>query len=163
MSVRMAGLVCVEALEERRLLSGVAEAVAWDLNSPISGEISQKGEVDYFRFSASAGQEIVFNSVGEKRIAIVDSDGKSELDHLLILDGDLAEPTPGRLVWDAPHSGTFYVAVSGYTAFLIDVPTGPYTLAAFAADDSGGMDNAKSISAGQSVSGDFKSAGESDY
>src|SRR3954468_20330182 len=36
MSVRMAGPVMVEELEERRLLSGVGDAVAWDLNSPIS-------------------------------------------------------------------------------------------------------------------------------
>src|SRR6266850_119026 len=131
MSVRMAGPVRVfgfevEELEARRFLS-VADAVGWDLNEAVSGEILQRGEVDYFRFEAAAGEKIVFDSVGMKKISILDSDGETELDHLMILDGDLAEPTPGRLVWEAPHAGTFYVSVTGYTAFLIDVPTGAYS------------------------------------
>src|SRR6266566_570417 len=131
MSVRMAGParefgLGVEELEARRFLS-VADAVAGDLKGPIGGEISQRGEVDYFKFTASAGEKIVFDSVGPKQFSILDSDGKAELDHLTILDGDLVDPTPGRLVWEAPHAGEFYVSVTGYTAFLIDVPTGQYS------------------------------------
>jgi len=165
MSVRVAGpaRVLVENLEERRLLSGVGDAVAWDLKTPINGELSVEGEVDYYRFDAQAGEKFVFDSVGPKQFAILDSDGKSELDHLTNLDGDLAEPTPGRLVWEAPHAGTFYVSVSRYTAFLIDVPTGPYSLAAYPVVDSGGPENAPTIAAGQSVARDFKSGGEIDY
>src|SRR5258705_8859932 len=135
MSVRMAGPVRafglgVEELEARRFLS-VADAVAWDLKGPIGGEILQRGEVDYFKFTASAGEKIVFDLVGMKQFSILDSDSETELDHLLILDGDIVDPTPGRLVWEAPHAGTFYVSVGGYTAFLIDVPTGPYSLVAY--------------------------------
>src|SRR5262245_26797907 len=119
MSVRMAGPVCVEVLEERRLLAGVGDAVGWDLKTPVNAELSVKGEVDYYRFQASAGEHLVFNSSGLKQFAIVDSDGSSELDHLIIYDGML-NPTPGRLAWTAPHGGTFYLSVAGYTAFLID-------------------------------------------
>src|SRR5438132_14276829 len=105
MSVRVAGpvRVLVENLEERRLLSGVGDAVAWDLKTPISGEISKTGEVDYLRFSASAGEKIVFDSMGMKQFSILDSDGSTELDHLLILDGLVPAP-PGRPVWEEPHA-----------------------------------------------------------
>src|SRR3954465_13301121 len=127
MSVRMAGPVSVERLEERRLLAGVAgggpggvaevvpwgvaEAVAWDLQAPISGEIV--GDPDYYKFTATSGEKIVFDSSGMKSIAIVDSDGRMQLDHLFIFDGSV-NPTPGRLVWEAPHSGTFYITVGHY-------------------------------------------------
>src|SRR6267142_3160440 len=122
MSVRMAGPVRafgigVEELEARRLLAGVADAVAWDLARPISGELVNVGEVDYFKFAARAGEKIVFDSAGMKEFTLLDSDGEGELGHLLILDGDQAEPSPGRLVWEAPHGGTFYISVSRYTAF----------------------------------------------
>src|SRR5205823_13189796 len=88
MSVRVAGpaRALVENLEERRLLSGAGDAVAWDLKTPASGEISQTGEVDYFRFTASAGEKIVFDSSGMKQFTILDSDGAAELDHLFIYD-----------------------------------------------------------------------------
>ncbi|HEV8292953.1 MAG TPA: hypothetical protein VGP94_13555, partial [Tepidisphaeraceae bacterium] len=62
MSVRMAGPVMVEELEGRRLLAGVGEAVAWDMKTPINAELSVEGEVDYYRFTTSAGQQVVFNS-----------------------------------------------------------------------------------------------------
>src|SRR6266550_5866430 len=132
MSVRVAGpaRVLVENLEERRLLSGVGDAVAWDLKTPVSGEISQKGEVDYFKFDAQAGEKVVFDSSGMKQFSILDSDGSTELDHLFIYDYQ-TQQTPGRLVWEAPHGGTFYVSVARYTAFLIDSQTGPYSLSAY--------------------------------
>jgi hypothetical protein len=157
MSVRVAGLVCVEELEGRRLLSGVGDAVRWDLQTPINAEISRDGEVDYYQFSATAGQKIVFDSVGMKRVAILDSDASTELDHVFIFDGAV-NPTPGRLVWEAPHSGTFYVSVAGYRAFLIDVPTGAYSLAAYKVN----AEDGPLIAAGQSVSGSFSSGGDID-
>src|SRR5688572_27397076 len=165
MSVRMAGpvgFIGVDVLEARRLLAGVAEAVDWDLKAPIAGELSNRGEVDYIRFEAQAGEKFVFNSTGMKRVAIVDSDGTTELDQMLILDGVVPHP-PGRLVWEAPHAGTFYVSVSGYTAFLIDSPTGPYSLAAYEVDGSRRPENGPMIAAGQEIHGDFSSAGDIDY
>jgi hypothetical protein len=165
MSVRMAGpvgFIGVEVLEERRLLAGVAEAVEWDLNSPIQGELSARGEVDYIRFEAQAGEQFVFNSTGMKRVAILDSDGTTELNQVLILDGVVPQP-PGRLVWEAPHAGTFYVSVSGYTAFLIDSPTGPYSLAAYEVDESQRPEDGPLIAARQEIHGDFSSAGDIDY
>src|SRR4051812_6385409 len=98
MSVRMAGPVMVEELEGRRLLAAVGGAVGWDLQTPIQGELSQKGEVDYYKFQASAGERIVFDSSGMKQFSILDSDGSRELDHVVIFDGML-NPTPGRLAW----------------------------------------------------------------
>ena len=59
MSVRMAGPVIVEELEGRRLLAAVGGAMAWDLQTPIQGELSQKGEVDYYRFNAQVGQVLL--------------------------------------------------------------------------------------------------------
>ena len=157
MSFRMAGPVCVEVLEERRFLS-VADAVAWDLKTPISGELSVEGEVDYYKFTAQAGQQIVFDSSGMKQFALLDSDGSTELNHLFIFDG-MVNPTPGRLVWTAPHSGTFFVSVAPYSAFLIDSPTGQYSLSASELNaESGPL-----IAPGQTVSGDLGSAGDIDY
>jgi hypothetical protein len=147
----------LENLEERRLLSGMGDAVGWDLKSPINGELSAVGEVDYYRFNAQAGEKIVFDSVGMKQVAILDSDGSTELDQLFIFDGAL-NPTPGRLVWDAPHAGTFYVSVSGYRAFLVDVPTGPYSLAAYPVN----AEEGPVIGAGQTIHGSFSSAGDID-
>jgi hypothetical protein len=106
-------------------LAAVGAAIPWDLQTAISAEISQVGEVDYYKFQASAGEKIVFDSEGMKRITILDSDGSTELNHLFVFDGAF-NPTPGRLVWEAPHAGTFYVSVAGYQAFLVDVPTGAY-------------------------------------
>jgi hypothetical protein len=162
MSVRMAGPVMVEELEGRRLLSGVGDTVEWDLQTPIAGELSEKGEVDYLRFEARAGEKIVFDSTGMKKFSILDSDGKTQLDHLLILDGVVPQP-PGRLVWEAPHNGTFYLSVEGYLAFLIDVPTGPYSLAAYKVDDSVRPEDGAMVAAGQSFSGDLSGAGDIDY
>src|SRR3954465_14604494 len=161
MSVRMAGPVSVERLEERRLLAGVteavpggvAEAVAWDLQTPISGEIV--GDPDYYKFTATSGEKIVFDSSGMKSIAIVDSDGRMQLDHLFIFDGSV-NPTPGRLVWEAPHLGTFYITVGHYRGFLIDSPKGPYSLAAYPVHEEVGPQ----IAAGQTIDGDFSSAGD---
>ena len=159
MSVRMAGpaVMPLENLEARRLLSAAGAAVAWDLKTPISSNISQKGEVDYYKFQASAGEQMVFDSTGLKQFAILDSDGSTEVDHFFIYDGML-NPTPGRLVWTAPHGGTFYVSVAGYTAFLIDSPTGAYSLAANAAH----QENGPLIAAGQTINGSFSSAGDVD-
>jgi len=154
----MAGPVIVEELEGRRLLAGVAGAVPWDLQTPIQGELSQKGEVDYYKFEASAGEKIVFDSVGMKQFSILDSDGSTEVDHLFIFDGML-NPTPGRLAWTAPHAGTFYVSVAPYTAFLIYSPTGAYSLSASELH----AENGPLIAAGQTVSGDLSSAGDIDY
>jgi hypothetical protein len=138
--------------------------VAWDLKTPIQAELSQKGEVDYYQFEARAGEQIVFDSTGTKQFTILDSDGKSELDHVFIFDGAISrEPTPGRLVWEAPHSGSFYVSVQGYLAFLIDVPTGPYTLAAYEVDDSVRPEDGPMIAAGQTKSGVLGGAGDIDY
>ena len=164
MSVRVAGPVRfeVENLEERRLLSGVGDAVAWDLKTPVSGEISQAGEVDYLRFSASAGEKIVFDSTGMKQLTILDSDGTSELDHLFIYDYETRE-TPGRLVFEAPHAGTFYVSVARYTAFLIDSQTGPYSLSAYQADASARPEDGANLAAGQTIHGDLSGAGDIDY
>ena len=100
MSVRMAGPVemGLERLEGRRLLSGAGDAVAWDMSEAIDAELSVEGEVDYYKFQASAGEQIVFDSSGMKQFTILDSDGTTELDHLFIFDG-MFNPTPGRVVW----------------------------------------------------------------
>ena len=157
MSVRMAAPVMVEELEGRRLLS-VADAVAWDLKTAVSAELSVEGEVDYYKFNAQAGEQIVFNSSGMKQFSILDSDGSSELDHLFIFDGMLS-PTPGRLAWTAPHAGTFYVSVAPYSAFLIYSPTGPYSLSATELH----AENGPLIAAGQTIAGELSSAGDVDY
>jgi hypothetical protein len=159
----MAGPVCVEVLEERRLLSGAADAVAWDLTTPINAELAVEGEVDYYRFSAAAGEQIVFDSTGLKQMDILDSDAATKLSQVLILDGAGQNPAPGRVVWTAPHGGNFYVSVSGYFAFLIDAPTGPYSLSAYEVDATKRPEDGAMISAGQSVSGDLSGAGDIDY
>jgi hypothetical protein len=152
----------LKRLEGRRLLSGVGDAVAWDMSKPIDAELSAVGEVDYYQFDAQAGQRLVFDSSGMKQFTILDSDGTTKLDHLFIFDG-MFNPTPGRLAWTAPHDGNFYISVSGYTAFLIDAPTGPYSLATYAVDATKRPEDGAMIAAGQTISGDLSGAGDIDY
>jgi hypothetical protein len=149
-----------ELLESRQLLSAATEAVAWDLQTPAVGDLAVDGELDYFRFHANAGDKYAFTSTGQKNFTILAADGTTRLDNLLIYDGIL-HPTPGRLLWTAPATGDYFIEVSGYTAFLIHVPTGEYALTAHQVTDTPA--GAPVIEFDEPLTGDLTSPGDIDY
>ena len=89
--------------------------------STTAGDIERSGDWDYFRFRAEGGREytIETRTDSDTEIELYDGDGDS-----IDSDDDGGEGHGSRLVWRAPSSGDYYVAVRGYANEV----TGSYTL-----------------------------------
>ena len=93
------------------------------VNGPAeSGSIEEGGDVDYFRFSASAGYEYTIETGGsiDTYLYLYDRDGTTEIDH----DDDGGPGTLSLIEWTCTASGTYYVKVRHYSSS----ETGDYTV-----------------------------------
>ncbi len=136
--------------------------------STTAGDIERSGDWDYFRFRAEGGREytIETRTDSDTEIELYDGDGDS-----IDSDDDGGEGYGSRLVWRAPSSGDYYVAVRGYANEV----TGSYTLSVTReepTDDSGGAqedDHGDSrggstvIREGSTTAGDIERSGDWDY
>ena len=136
--------------------------------STTAGDIERSGDWDYFRFRAERGREytIETRTDSDTEIELYDGDGDS-----IDSDDDGGQGYGSRLVWRAPSSGDYYVAVRGYANEV----TGSYTLSVTGeepADDSGGAqedDHGDSrggstvIREGSTTAGDIERSGDWDY
>ena len=110
-------------------LASTPDAVPLDLGQEFAGFIAFFGDVDFFSFQAEGGQTYQLD-VGipgrlDSIVTLYDSDGSD-----LVRSDDYAGRTLGsQIVWEAPSTGTYYVAVKGYDRDDL----GYYTLTAKAA------------------------------
>ena len=110
-------------------VASTPDAVPLDLGQEFAGFIAFFGDVDFFSFQAEGGQTYQLD-VGipgrlDSIVTLYDSDGSD-----LVRSDDYAGRTLGsQIVWEAPSTGTYYVAVKGYDRDDL----GYYTLTAKAA------------------------------
>ena len=97
---------------------GVLQVVT--LGKPAPGNIEYEGDKDFFIFQAEEGGlyqiDVALGTLPDSLLALNDPDGD-----LLALNDDYEGSLASRIVWEAPNSGEYYVAVAGYG-------TGTYTL-----------------------------------
>jgi subtilisin family serine protease len=120
--------------------ASAATALSVNVGGTVSGALSTPGAVQWFKFQAVAGKNYILQtSLGtlpDSFLTLYGQDGRTALAQ----NDDIA---PGnyasRILWNAPASGTFYVAVSSYNgsysgSYTLQVlaKNGPPTLAAIA-------------------------------
>jgi hypothetical protein len=87
-----------------------------------AGAIELGREVDYFRFSAIAGNQYTIETGGDQDtyLYLYDKDGQSQI----ASNDDFGGSGLSQIVWDCPSSGTYYSMVRLYSSYS----TGDYTL-----------------------------------
>jgi subtilisin family serine protease len=92
--------------------------------SSTSGKLEVTGDVDWFKFQATAGQTYVFGTVlGTLRdsvLSLYDRNGQARL----AFNDDCGSSLSSQIVWTARANGTYYLVVGGYGGKL----SGSYVL-----------------------------------
>lgn len=111
-----------------------AESTSVDVPSSAWGDIEEGGDVDWFRFTASAGGlyalSTTLGSLSDTTLTLYSADGTTVLDS----NDDAADTLASRIDWTAPSTGVYYLKVAGYTS----THTGTYTLDLRTPDQDGG-------------------------
>ena len=104
-----------------------ASATTVGVPSSTAATLGVVGDIDWFKFQAVSGKSYTFttqlDTLDDSVLYLFDRDGVSWLaynDDVSYGDGDLSS----RIVWTAPFSGTYYLAVAGYG----DYYSGTYSL-----------------------------------
>ena len=129
----------------------------------VGGVIDYEGDSDYFRFTAEEGQlyqiDVALGSLPDSLLALLDPDGWE-----LAYNDDHGDSLASRVVWEAPASGDYYLAVE---AGGFDADVGAYTLTvshSTIVDDYGNdIDSATVAAVGADVEGVIDYQGDSDY
>ena len=136
-------------------IEGATNAAVGD---SIQGEIEYGGDDDIFAFDAIEGETyqigVELGTLSDSWLAIIDA-GYEELDY----NDDYGDSTASQLVWEAPNSGEYYIAVGGY-----DIETGDYTLAlALLEDDhANSMESATYLTVGNAIQASIEYGGDED-
>ena len=103
-----------------------SSATPISLNTDVSGDIEYGGDVDFFKFYATAGEEYVLEttlvSLPDSYIYLYDTNGIT----ILAADDDSGQGYASKITWACTSSGYYYVKVKAYNTFQ----TGTYTLRA---------------------------------
>ena len=129
-------------------------ATSFLVGQEVDGTIGLDDDVDFFSFQAEAGRTyaIIGGSTSQGFVAnptLYDTDG-----HLKLASYDRDGHGPPQIVWDAPSTGTYYVAVDG----LHDV--GRYIITVTTA---GSTPDAAPLILGQELAGDIAFYGDVDF
>ena len=107
---------------------GIDGATAIAVGAEVHGAKNYGGDVDFFAFEAKEGTvyqiDAALGTSGRLQLAVYGADGSS-LAHRF----NYGDTSALRLIWEAPSSGEYYVAVEGYEDAL-----GAYTLTVVATD-----------------------------
>jgi hypothetical protein len=94
--------------------NNAAAAAPIAVPSSVSGKLETAGDVDWFKFQATAGKSYVFTvGLGTLRDSILylyDTNGQKQL----VVNDDYGGKLASQISWTAKTSGTYYVAVAGY-------------------------------------------------
>jgi hypothetical protein len=159
----------IEPLEQRLLLNAAddhgdnaGEATLIAANSVNSGVVEVAGDVDWFRFSASAGETFIFNvelvDLEDSLLQLIDRNGIDELEsNDDVSGGNLGSQIAG---WHAPADGDYYLVVSGFFP-----ETGSYTLSVDVTPEDHGNDfaSATPVLVGSLTDGVIEVPGDVDW
>ena len=137
--------------------AGAATAVEVGANT--QGSLDYQGDTDFFRFAATAGQfyqiDVALGTLDDSMVALHDSGGWE-----LTSNDDYGGSLASRIVWQAPDTGDYYVAVAGWG-------TGSYTLTvdlSDVVDDHGnGVDSATAVVVGVDTQASLDYEGDTDF
>lgn len=107
-------------------VAGPKSALQLQIGSTVQGNLASRSDVNYFKFDATAGQKYTFQtalgSLYDSVLTLLGPDGQTVVSQ----NDDMA---PGNrasaIIWQATHSGTYYLAVASYPGS----PVGTYSLA----------------------------------
>ena len=141
----------------------IDSATVATVGADVEGVIDYQGDSDYFRFTAEEGQlyqiDVALGSLPDSLLALLDPDGWE-----LTYNDDHGDSLASRVVWEAPASGDYYLAVE---AGGFDADVGAYTLTvshSTIVDDYGNdIDSATVATVGADVEGVIDYQGDSDY
>ncbi|MDE2815304.1 MAG: hypothetical protein OXK81_01220 [Chloroflexota bacterium] len=127
----------------------VEEATAVTVGEAVPGALDFTNDIDVFVFQAEEGVfywiDVSLGTLSDSLVGLYDAD---EL--LLAFNDDHADTLASRIVWRAPRSGTYYVAVEGYD-------TGSYTLTLAVTDvtddHASAVEGATTVAVGEAVPG----------
>ena len=136
-------------------------ATAVSVGTTAGGSIDYAEDMDYFRFTAEAGQlyevDVALGTLEDSNLMLLDSNGDFQIDN-----DDYGDSLASRVIWVAPVSGDYYAAVSGVFG-----ATGSYTLTVSLStitDDHGNDDSAATaVSVGTTAWGSIDYAQDVDY
>ena len=101
-----------------------AAAAAIAVPSSMSGTLGVKGDVDWFKFQATAGGKYtvatVLGTLPDSILYLYDRNGTA----VLASNDDYGSSLASRIQWTAPSTGTYYIVVASYGNSY----TGSYTL-----------------------------------
>ena len=139
----------------------IDDATAVRVGADVEGVIDYQGDSDYFRFTAEEGQfyqvDVALGSLPDSVLTLLGPDRWE-----LAYNDDHGDSLASRVVWEAPESGDYYLAVeaAGFDA-------GSYTLTvshSTIVDDHGNdIDDATVAAVGADVEGVIDYQGDSDY
>ena len=141
----------------------IDDATAAALGADVEGVIDYEGDSDYFRFTAEEGQlyqiDVALGSLPDSLLTLLGPDGWQ-----LTYNDDHGDSPASRVVWEAPASGDYYLAVE---AGGWDAQVGSYTLTvshSTIVDDHGNdTDDATVAALGAGVEGVIDYEGDLDY
>ena len=139
----------------------IDDATAIRVGADVEGVIDYQGDSDYFRFTAEEGQfyqvDVALGSLPDSVLTLLGPDRWE-----LAYNDDYGDSLASRVVWEAPASGDYYLAVAsaGFDA-------GSYTLTvshSTIVDDHGNdIDDATAIRVGADVRGAMDYDGDIDF
>ena len=101
--------------------NAIDDATAVTLSDAIRGSMDYEGDIDFFLFQAEEGQSYRINvALGNLSDSVIELYDANE--EWLAANDDHGDSFASRIVWVAPRSGEYYVAVFGWGG------TGSYTL-----------------------------------
>lgn len=100
--------------------SAVEGATAVTVGEAVQGALEYENDIDFFVFQAEEGVfyqiDVALGTLSDSLVGVHDTDEQE-----LAYNDDHGDSLASRIVWEAPRSGEYYVAVEGYD-------TGSYTL-----------------------------------
>ena len=140
----------------------IDDATAIRVGADVEGIIDYEGDSDYFRITVEEGRfyqiDVALGTLPDSYLELLDSD-----DWRLASNDDYGDSPASRIVWEAPASGDYYLAVDD-TGFGAQV--GSYTLTvshSTIVDDHGGSAaDASAVTVGESIEGSVNYLGDED-
>ncbi|MCA9197913.1 MAG: pre-peptidase C-terminal domain-containing protein, partial [Planctomycetales bacterium] len=132
-------------------------ATRLEINSKTKGVLEVTGELDWFTFSAVAGEtyhiQTRLGSLAQSELHLVGPDGTTDIETT-----DVSEDSGSRIVWTPTESGDYFVYVSGEGSGTYDV-----TLSSYQDDHANSAVNATNLVLGVVASGEILPVADEDW
>ena len=139
--------------------NSIEGATAAAVGDALQGSIEYEGDDDIFAFEASAGKtyqiDVELGTLSDSWLALYGA-GYEELAY----NDDDGDSAASQIIWEAPDSGEYYIAVGGYES-----ETGSYTLTASTIDDdhANAIEGATHAAVGDALQGSIEYEGDEDF